>query len=191
MARKDHHIEADHAGTASRSHRLSSPLGLKQHLQGIESGFDLVPFLDFAFIILLFGLLSSGIIFAPGYSFNLPESRNEQLSGLPATGVLSIRPNMILFDGAKRSQADLEEVMREYLAERTEKWRVDGPTVLLVKLDRDVPIARFLEIAEIAHSAGFQRVQVAASIKRGKPANEDILTGESLAPGASTEGGSR
>lgn len=147
---------------------LSSPLGLRRYLRRPEVGFNLLPFLDFVVIVLLFALLSSSIVFSPGVTFDLPQRQGSQLEGVPVTGVLTLRPNMILFDGARRNLANLKPALVNYLQEQGRAEEDIVPTTLLVKLDRDVSMSQFLEISEIARAAGFDRIQVAASAPKGE-----------------------
>ena len=154
---------------------LSSPLGLQRFLRRADVGFNGIPFLDFLAILFLFALLGSELVFTPGYTFDLPDSRNASLEGLPVTGVLTLRPNMILFDGAQRNLLNLEGAMRDYLSEQDRADPSTVPQVLLVKMDREVTMDQFLEITEIARAAGFQRVQVAGNAQNLDSAAQTLM----------------
>lgn len=159
--------ETPASGSAPAGASLSSPFGLQRYLRRAEAGFDLVPFIDFLSILLLFGLVSSGLVFSPGFTLDLPESRENRLAGLPVTGILTLRTNMILFDGSRRNPLNLEQALSDYLkSEGVAEVGKGRPRVLLVKLDRDVSMDQFLEITEIARRAGFDRVQVAGDRRR-------------------------
>ncbi len=154
--------EVSASGPTPAGASFSSPFGLQRYLRRAEAGFDLVPFIDFLGILLLFGLVSSGLVFSPGFALDLPKSRENQLEGLPVTGILTLRTNMILFDGSRRNPPNLEKALSDYLRKETAGEEEAGrPRVLLVKLDRDVSMEQFLQITEIARRAGFDRVQVA------------------------------
>lgn len=157
--------------SAANGHPLASPLGLSAGRRRRQpEGFDLIPFFDFAVILLLFGLLGAQFVFAPGFSINLPESRGDGITGVSATAVLTLRPNMILFDGARQSRSQLEESLRRYIRERSHP-----APVLLVKMDREVSMGQFLEISEIARVAGFERIQVAAEVRAPDHGSRDLL----------------
>ena len=142
---------------------LSSPLDLQSRVLRPQVQFDFVPFLDLCIVALLFTLLHSELVFAPGLTIDLPESRAERLEGLPVTAVLTLRENMVLFDGGRFTLGNLESGFRRYLQEVASS---PGPKrqdpVLLVKLDRQVGMQPFLTVCEIARVAGFARVQIAA-----------------------------
>lgn len=157
---------------------LSSPFGLQRFLRRADVGFNGVPFIDFIVILFLFALISSELVFTPGYTFDLPESRKSSLEGMPVTGVLTLRPNMILFDGARRNLLNLELAMREYIEKQERPGSATTPLVLLVKLDKEVTMSQFLEITEIARAAGFQRVQVAGNPQDADAAADSLLLGD-------------
>lgn len=154
---------------------LSSPFGLQRFLRRADVGFNGIPFLDFLAILFLFALLGSELIFTPGYTLDLPDSRNVSLEGLPVTGVLTLRPNMILFDGARRNLLNLESSMREFLAEQDRMDAEDTPQVLLVKLDKEVTMDQFLQITEIARAAGYERIQVAGNAQDLDTAAQSLM----------------
>lgn len=158
---------ADPVQNAPRE-RFVESLGLQRGQRQRVEGFDLVPFFDFVCILLLFGLIGSGLVLAPGFSVDIPESRSDRLSGLNVTAVLTLRPNMVLFNGARQPRSRLEDALRSFVAERQGSGTAAEAPVLLVKLDRNVAMAQFLEIAELARAAGFVRVQIAAEPLRSR-----------------------
>ena len=144
---------------------LSSPLDLRRRLARPDTRFDPVPFLDFCVLALLFGMLNAEFVFAPGLAVDLPESRGASVTGTPATAVLTVRRNMILFDGAKHTIDSLQPALVAYLASERAPERIESEGVLLLKMERDVMAEQFVEICEIAREAGFSQIQVASEPK--------------------------
>ncbi len=141
---------------------LSSPLDLRRRLARPDVRFDLVPFVDCCILALLFGLLNAEFIFSPGLAMDLPESREAAVSGSSATAVLTVRRNMMLFDGAKYTIEALEPALNAFLGSNRAGRIPADETVLLLKMERDVTAQQFLDICEIARAAGFARIQVAS-----------------------------
>ncbi len=134
--------------------RLSSPLGLRDQIQRPERRLDLVPFLDLAFIALLFGLLSSPLIFTPGLALRLPTAEPVHLDHLAASRVLTIDGANLLYEGGIYQIKDLPAAFARDL--------IDGDEVLLIKAEQDFSMQTFAKIAEAADAAGFAEVLLAA-----------------------------
>ncbi len=141
--------------------RLSSPLDLKIRLKSPRSDMDLVPFLDFLFIGILFFLLSSKLIYSPGIAMELPALEDSLLDNVRVDEVLSInlRDNEYLFfyRGAiynwdrLRSYAENEDFDKERNALAT----------LLVKMDSAVSLEMQTNIIGLCKQLGYSRIQLA------------------------------
>lgn len=160
---------------------LSSPLDLQRRVMRPQIQFDFVPFLDLCVIALLFALLHSELVFAPGLAIDLPDSQHRQLDGQPVTSVLTLRPDMVLFDGARYRLGNLEAGFRRYF-QNLEARKRDRRTVLLVKMDKQVGMQPFLSVCEIARAAGFDRVQIAALPEPGRASPFFDTPGNQAAP---------
>lgn len=135
---------------------ITSPLDLKSHIRKPTRHFDVAPLFDVLLIGLFFGLFWSDIVIAPGLTINLPNARTHELSGSPASAVLTVRPNeMFLFEGRILSPESLGPALREQVMTR-------GPVHLLIQFDRDVSVQTFLSISETAREAGVARIVLAA-----------------------------
>jgi biopolymer transport protein ExbD len=135
--------------------RLSSPLGLRTQVSAPERRVDLLPFVDFAFIALLFAFLSSRIIFTPGVALNLPEAEASQIEGLTSSKVLTVDQGQYLYGGGIYS---LETLPRAF-SQNPEGIR---GRVLLIRADRELALQTLVSLSDLARAAGFTRVLVAA-----------------------------
>lgn len=164
---------------------LSSPLDLQSRILRPQIQFDFVPFLDLCVIALLFALLHSELVFAPGLTIDLPESQARQLEGLPVSAVLTLRRDMVLFDGGRYTLANLHGGFRRFLRDRSHLPGIrKGEPVLLVKMDRQVGMQPFITVCEIARSAGFARIQIAALTEPGTAGEDSFFGDEGPVPGS-------
>ena len=135
------------------------PLELERELTRPRYYLDIAPLFDVLLIALMFMLLGSHYIFAPGMSISLPVAPQRELPGLPAMQVLTIKNNnFLLFDGIRFTLQEFSKYMRNYKFEEIE----GGPSVLLVRADENVDIQTFLWVSEMAHDVGFSIIQLAA-----------------------------
>lgn len=130
-----------------------------------KDGFTMSPFalFDVLLIALMFTLLSSKFILAPGFgidlgqTINLPRAEAGSLQGEFADDdvtVLNLRGRgMIIFEGRIYNEDAFARFMQTY--------RPKGP-VLLLKADAGMNSQTLLNICALAEKAGFKRVQVAA-----------------------------
>ncbi len=135
----------------------------------LDVGLEFAPLFDVLLIALMFTLLGSGFITAPGFGVDLsaPETSEEALKlpetapGKPLPGVtvdeyvsvLNIRgKSMIIFQGHIYSVETFEQAMKSF----------KGHGTLLVKMDKSVDAQTFLRVCQLAKEAGFERAQMAA-----------------------------
>lgn len=141
---------------------ISSPIQLTKHLRKPERRFDFVPFVDLCIIGVFFALHSSPFLFAPGVTIDLPSADAENITGAPATAVMTVRDNnLIIFKGQIFRRETLRSKLQEYV-----KPKRMPETILLIKADKGVDVQLLMFIFEEARKAGFTQVQVAAEASR-------------------------
>lgn len=154
------------------------PLQLERELTPIDRSFDVIPLIDVLLIAFFFSLLGSRFIFAPGVQVDLPTVAADSIVGLPTVAVLTIKEdNMLLFQGNIHTIASFEAAMRNYLQDSG-----TSNAVLLLKPSRTVSMQTFLSVCEIANSAGFRKVHIAAEANQ---ADEQHPVGAPVAPAPS------
>jgi len=147
---------------------IVQPFNFTSHLRQSRVGFDVVPFVDFCLILVLFALLGSPYVVAPGLTVNLPAMRDPAADAVPTSRVLTVGEvegrELIIYDNRVQS---LETLAKSF---------ADNPAaapgeVLLLRLQRDVSVQLLVQINELAARAGFSAVQIAAEPEQaGGPA---------------------
>ncbi len=148
-------------------HSITSPLNLRQFLRTQPgNGFDFVALLDLAVIGLFLALIGSRFVFAPGAEVELARTTHPELGGPVAPIVLTVgRNDAYFFRGQRILPRDLPAQFSAYVAEH-------GPeSVLLMKLDRSLPLESVFGLIDEARTAGFKRVQIAAESIEERPAS--------------------
>lgn len=151
---------------------LARPLNLRRFLTEPARGWDALPFVNLAFIGLLFGLAGSPFVFAPGLTIELPRVRPGLLEGRAASAVLTVKALggdsqnlLLLFEGERLTLAGLPVKLRQFLH--------DHPSphpVLLVKADRQVRADHLFALCDAALTAGFGGLHLAAEVENPLPA---------------------
>jgi biopolymer transport protein ExbD len=138
---------------------ITQPFNFAAHLRRPPSAFDALAFVDACLIALMFTLLSSRFVLAPGVNLELPTTREAPLSAILTSRVLTVTENegreMLIFEGRILNL----ETFANLLADRPTDRQAE---VLLILADRDVSMQKLVRICELAEQAGFVSVQLAA-----------------------------
>lgn len=137
---------------------ITRPLDLASRLRPAPSGFLGLAVANVALVVLFFVLFGSRFVLAPGLGadFQLPEVAGAAAGAVATTHHLNVVSGGQVFAGdGLRDVAQL----RPWLDAQA---RTTAAPSLLVQASRDVPLAVVMEIAGLAHAAGF-RVHFAAA----------------------------
>jgi biopolymer transport protein ExbD len=140
---------------------LSEPLQLRPHLRTRPApGFDGVCLLD-VMLIGLFALLSvSRMVTTPGASIDMVSAQAvDELGALPSAILTIDRNQLVFFGGRKIPYSRIGDEIR--LAATTSQAH---DKILLIKADKDMPLAQLHDLWVIAREAGFDRVHMAAEV---------------------------
>lgn len=110
---------------------------------------DLTPLLDIVFILLVFFMLSAGVVLQ-SVDIKLPAGVAEALSPLPATPhvVLEIQPHNYVLGGQNILQFNaLKEAVKTVVAAQPERE-------FIIAGDREIPVARLLKVLTYLQSQG-------------------------------------
>ena len=146
-----------------------SPLNLQSHLKEPSDTLDVAALFNVLLIICLLFLLSSRFIVAPGMTIDLPSSGHREVKGvLTAGAVLTAKSdNLFLFEGNVCTLEALPKILNNYIPSLT-----DASSILLVKLDRNVSVQAFVQVADMARDAGFSQVQIALQPRKDQEVYE-------------------
>jgi len=136
---------------------FTAPLGLLKHLKRPEIKMDLVPVLDLLVIALLISLLFTRFVMMPGVRVELPKTDlRMQHNEFPVTVLTIGNEGMLYFDGSVYELSSIEKAFRLYIEASAKPNHV-----LLIKAQANLELQLFLDLCEMAQTAGFIQVQVA------------------------------
>jgi biopolymer transport protein ExbD len=142
---------------------LTQPLEFRKHLLCTpKRGFDVIPFVDAVLIALFVALNASVFVLSPGTAVQLPVSGTmESAQDLP-TAVLTVdRNELYFFEGRKLATVSLETQLTAFM-ENLQLEDADQGAVLLLKADASITSETLFKLMDIARSAGFTQVHLAA-----------------------------
>ncbi len=125
-----------------------------------DASLDYVALFDILLIALMFTLLGSRFIIAPGLSMeSATMPTTSDTNGAITDAELSVlnakSPTMLIYDGAIFNIDSFVAKMRKAKAPRAN-------SVLLIKADKSVSAQAIIEIANAAKAGGFTKIQLAA-----------------------------
>jgi len=126
---------------------------------------DAVPLVDVVFLLMIFFLISSSLVFQPGIPVELPQARSAAMRGTEKIVVTITRNDQLFFNDNRVAWEELERELRELvLSSRTvmdkrkaAAYRTDGRTeapapMLIVRADASVNYARIIQVMSLARS---------------------------------------
>ncbi|MEM9227272.1 MAG: biopolymer transporter ExbD [Verrucomicrobiota bacterium] len=144
---------------------LTRPLELERHLTVPDKRIDVAALFDLLLIALMFLLLSSRFVFAPGETIELPVLDAELVPGVPTLSVLTYKTDeLMILDGRIITLERWEQELARSEAQST--------GYLLVKADRELPLQTLLRLSELARQAGYTGLQIAANTRSSQPAGQ-------------------
>lgn len=138
---------------------ILSPLNISQKNPKPSFTLDTIPFLNIIVIGFFFCLLGSKFLMAPGLSVDLPYSPVSSIHNEPIHQVLTLKlHNQIFFQGKIYTLQTIEQALSTSLHNQ-----LSSPSTLLIKMDKNISVEDLLRLCEIATSAGYAKVHVAAN----------------------------
>ncbi|MCG8525484.1 MAG: biopolymer transporter ExbD [Opitutales bacterium] len=141
---------------------LISPLNLRVLYKTPRSEMDLLPFLDLLLIGFLFFLLSSSLVFAPGISIDMPDLDASVTDSALVTDVLTVAKRgenfLFFYEGSILDLEGLHAVVDD------QGKHVEEGSVLLIKMDSNLPIKVQADLVSFAKKLGYARVQLGVEV---------------------------
>ena len=114
--------------------------------------FDAAPFLGVFFLLIIFLLLNSALVFTPGVPITLPEGVNLPGSDKP-TAVVAVDPSgHFYFENQLCDEARLKERLQAAVQ------RSPDPVTLIVQIDKDAKAGVLARLGMIAGSLGIREM---------------------------------
>lgn len=112
---------------------------------------DAAPFVGVFFVLLMFILLHSSLVYFPGVAIELPDSARLPGPSGPTLVVAVDSRGALYFENRVINRSELGVRLKEQLA------AMKGPVTLVIQADRSVTHGTLVELEELAGRAGIQR----------------------------------
>lgn len=133
-----------------------------------DASLDMTPLVDMVFLLIIFFMLSTTFIIAPGIRLDLPRAAAEKVQLENKELVLSIDKNGVFYLDHDRIEDQTLQRMLEEAA------RDDRRLLALVRGDRQSNFGRIVELLAMIRKAGLSRIAIvtertAPSLEEGSP----------------------
>jgi len=143
---------------------------------------DPIPLINILFLLLIFFLISSSLVFQPGIQVDLPLAKNPTMNATDKLVITITRNGQAFLNDRKVEWSDLERELRNRVLElkidasRRNNTRITGiedksvrnPAVVL-RADRNVSYDRVMEVVSLARSLNLGVYMATAIPKPAKP----------------------
>ena len=125
--------------------------------------FDTAPFLAVAFIVVLFFVVQSALVFTPGVKVQLPAAEGFSGTANPTLAVAMDSAGQLYFD----NQVIGGEALREKLARAVKE--TGKPLTLVIQADEGVSYQAVIALGKLGRDLGFREVLLATRPKAFAP----------------------
>jgi len=113
---------------------------------------DAAPFVGVFFLLIIFLLLNSGLVFTTGVKIRLPEAVNLPWTDQP-TAVVAVDENgHFYFENQVCDEARLKQRLQEVVA------RSQEPVTLVVQVDKEAKVEVFVRLGLLARTVGIRQM---------------------------------
>ena len=155
---------------------------IRPHAKVFAGRLDPVPFINILFLLLIFFLISSSLVFQPGIQVDLPPAQNPTMNATDKLVITITRNSLVFFNDKRVEWSDLERELRNLILDskiatsRRNNIRVTGigdkgvrnPAVVL-RADSSVSYERVMEVVSLARSLDLGVYMATALPKPVKP----------------------
>jgi len=127
-----------------------------------ESRFDLTPLVDVVFLLLIFFMLSTTFIVAPGIKVKLPTSSSTEISREKKEFRVVITKDDKIF--VEQKLVSIEE-LGKYL---TKGARESREGMVIIQADERVRHGKVVEVMDVAKTSGFNKLAIATRPRERK-----------------------
>jgi biopolymer transport protein ExbD len=131
----------------------------RTHLAPVAGQPDLIPLINVVFLLLIFFMLSSSMVFQAGIPVELPVAAQPEMRAaekliatVTANGLLFFNDKPLDWDDLERELRGVVHDRREVLSRRQPEGAGDGGLLLVLRADRSAPYARVVEIMALARA---------------------------------------
>ncbi len=124
--------------------RMQLEVGLKQ--------IEITPLIDCVFLLLIFFMLTSNFIIAPGINIRLPEANSAEVVETTTVTVTISSEDIIYIKGKVLTEGELSDYLKEA-----------KPKSIFIKSDQDTSLGVVVGIWDICRKLGIERVSIATT----------------------------
>lgn len=156
MSKGDKFNSASGQVSTAAPNGFTTSFGLLERVPVLKSGFDFIAVLDILTIALLISLLFTRFVILPGVRVDLPATDLRMPQNASDVAVLTVGNNgMLFFAGGVYQLSSIDQAFRKYIEQQN-----TNDAVVLLKTEATMDLQIFLELCQMAQSAGFAQVQI-------------------------------
>ena len=121
---------------------------------------DITPLIDCVFLLLIFFMLSTTFVVAPGIRINLPQAHAEPVRHERQDLRVKVDAQGNVYVGDQRTSAD------DLVGRFRDTARADRDTLVVIEADKETPHKHVVDVMDRAKSAGLHRLAIATRPKR-------------------------
>ena len=134
-------------------------MNFKKDRRDRDINIDIAPLIDCVFLLLIFFMVSSTFVSAPGIKIDLPEATSQEIVHQKEDVTIVMKfNNEIVFN---QKQVSLDELKIE-LAQTAKK---DTKTLIVIKADAGVSHGKVVQVMDMARSVGLNQLAIATKPK--------------------------
>ena len=156
---------------------------IRTNLRVMSGPLDLTPLVDVVFLLLIFFMISSSLVFWPGMQVDtevqLPEGRTNSMTAADKLIITITRSDLLFFNDKPVQWEELERELHELVrssrlasGKRGEPYR--APLVVL-RADRSIPYGKIVQVMSLARSLGLGVYLVTDYESNGRPGDRRLL----------------
>ena len=124
-----------------------------------EISVQVISLIDILFVLLLFFMVTTTFVSAPGFKVDLPKSSAADIQRDKKDLTIVIGPDSSLMLNQKRlSEKELQDRL-------TEEGKMNTQTLVIIQADQNVTHGNVVKIMDIARDAGLTRLAIATEAK--------------------------
>lgn len=139
-------------------------MAVKTKLKIATGKMNVIPLIDLFFLLLIFFLISSSLVFQPGIPVELPKSEASTVRASEKIVVTLTENDLIFFNDRQTDWDDLERNLRQDIAESRKVSAAKDPRrtgdksapeyspMLVLRADRQVPYDKVMRVMSLARS---------------------------------------
>lgn len=120
-----------------------------------SSTIDIVPLINIVFLLLIFFMLTSSLLFQPGIKINLPRAVTSEVLHEQNVAITVTSENLIYLNDTAVSMPELSKKMSNEIA------RSRKPA--LIKADRRASLGKVVEVWDTCRASGVSQVNIATN----------------------------